>query len=176
MQPDLLMHSLNATPFKQLTAILAAHNLQRAAKDKKVDVIEQLHGLLTNPNILSKIIAQLPPEAKEALHRLLTAEGSLPVHTFEERYGPIRPYRPWRKDEDAGVKEPWLTPISVTERLWYLGLIYKDPPKPKAGTYQYYILPTELLLPLSQLLGREVQDPESSGPVSGILRRGVEVI
>ena len=96
MQPNPLTHYLTNTSFKQLTAILAMHHLQRAAKDTKVNLIEQVHLFLTNVNTLTTIITQLDTDSKDALHRLLAADGALPVHTFEARYGPIRTYKPWR--------------------------------------------------------------------------------
>ena len=153
MQSNGLRFYLTATTFKQLAAILAVHGLQRAAGDTKADVVEQLYQLLTNVNTLTSIVTQLDTNAKEALRRLMAADNALPLHTFEEYYGPVRSYKPWRKDGAAGVSRPWLTPISITETLWYLGLIYRDPPKPKPGLVQHYILPAELATLLAEIMG-----------------------
>lgn len=74
---------------------------------------------------------------------MLAADGALPVHPFAQRFGTIRPYRPWRKDEPA-ADAPWLAPISTAETLWYLGLIFRDPPQPQPGQVQHYVLPADL--------------------------------
>ena len=42
-QPRLLLDCLTNTPWKQLTALLAAYQLPRTAQQTKAQVIEQLH-------------------------------------------------------------------------------------------------------------------------------------
>ena len=68
------------------------------------------------------------------------------------------PYRPWRKAETTTVP-PWQAPISTTETLWYLGLIYCDPPKPQPGRVQHYVLPADLLPHLAVHLAPAAVDP-----------------
>lgn len=45
----------------------------------------------------------------------------MPAHRFVAQFGPLSPYRPWRKDS---ARTPWRHPASAAERLYYLGFIY----------------------------------------------------
>lgn len=139
--PVTLQEHLPIQSWRHLLAILAAHGLSISTSKAKTPLIAQLHTHLTKPETLVAIIAQLDPTAKDALRTLVTADGALPVHTFEARFGPIRPYKPWRKDENAGDPQPWLAPISATETLWYFALIFRDPPKRQPGITQHYVIP-----------------------------------
>jgi len=99
---------------------MGAHRFSTSTRQAKQPLIAQLQSHLTKTEVLSLILTQLDAFGKDALRQLLIAEGALPVHTFEKRFGPVRPYRPWRQDK--AQLQPWLAPISTTEQLWYLGL------------------------------------------------------
>ncbi len=79
--------------------MLAVHTLPRTAKQQ---VIEQLYHHLSQPQTMIAIITQLDAAAKEAFRHLLAADSALPVYIFAARFGPIRSYRPWRKDVGTG--------------------------------------------------------------------------
>ncbi len=163
MSQSLLMYHLNAASWNHLVALMAAHHLPRNAKQTKAAFVEVLNHHLLHRSTVTSIITQLDATAKEALRHLLAADGALPVHTFEARLGPIRPYRPWRKDAATDMAQPWLAPISATERLWYLGLLYRDPPKPKPGLVQHACLPADLLPLLRELLAQPNATPSVCG-------------
>ena len=171
-QPRLLLDCLTNTPWKQLTALLAAYQLPRTAQQTKAQVIEQLHHHLLQTATITSIIAQLDGSAQAALRALLAAAGALPVHTFEHRFGLIRPYRPWRKADATGADQPWRTPISTTETLWYLGLLYRDPPKPTPGFIQHYLIPAELVPPLRAHLALDQPTPFAPPPLPHPGRNG----
>ena len=162
-----LLLYLQATPWRQLLAIMGAHHCSTSTRQTKNAVIHHLHEHLTTIATLTSIVAQLNAMAKDALRHLLAANGSIPVHTFEQRYGPIRPYKPWRKDEQAGAPQPWLAPISTTETIWYLGLLYRDPPKRTPGLVQHYVLPAELLPLLAGIVNSPTVLPSHRGQLSG---------
>ena len=128
-----LRDHLQAVSWRHLLALLAAHGLSITSSQAKTLLIQRIDSHLTQPAVLTVIVAQLDALGKDALRALLAADGALPVHTFAQRFGPIRPYRPWRKAETTTVP-PWQAPISTTETLWYLGLMYCDPPKPLASS------------------------------------------
>lgn len=132
-----LLTCLATTPWRQLLAIMGAHQFSTSTRQAKDAVIHHLHTHLTTPAALATIITQLDATAKDALRQLLVADGALPVHTFETRFGPLRAYRPWRKEAATALAQPWLAPISATETLWYLGLLYRDPPKRQPGIVQH---------------------------------------
>ena len=171
-QPRLLLDCLTNTPWKQLTALLAAYQLPRTAQQTKAQVIEQLHHHLLQTATITSIIAQLDGSAQAALRALLAAAGALPVHTFEHRFGLIRPYRPWRKADATGADQPWRTPISTTETLWYLGLLYRDPPKPTPGFIQHYLIPAELVPGLRAHLALDQPTPFAPPPLPHPGRNG----
>lgn len=141
-------------------ALLAAHHLPRDAKQTKAALIDMLTQHLLQPATIATSIAQLDAVGKDALRALVAAGGALPVHPFHQRFGPLRPYRPWRKDPSADgqppLVQPWLAPISTTETLWYLGLLFRDPPKPQPGRVQHYVLPADLILHLTARLRQPV--------------------
>ncbi|MEZ4661487.1 MAG: hypothetical protein R2911_28385, partial [Caldilineaceae bacterium] len=57
-------------------------------------------------------------------------------------YGAIRPYRPWRNDEDNA--EPWRTPFRPPSASGIGALIYLNPPKTRPGVTQHVVIPAEL--------------------------------
>ena len=159
-QPATLQEHLQTVSWRHLLALLAAHGLSIASSQAKPTLIQQLDRHLTQPQVLNASIAQLDAVGKDALRALLAAGGALPVHPFQQRFGPLRPYRPWRQDPSADgqppVVQPWLAPISTTETLGYLGLLFRDPPKPQPGRVQHYVLPADLILHLTARLRQPV--------------------
>jgi hypothetical protein len=159
---------LTALPSRQLYARLAKHRLAIASSRPKAELIEQLHTHLTQPPILATMITQVDDFAKDALRALLNAQGALPVHPFEQRFGPLRPYHPWRQAEANNLLQPWLSPISATETLWYLGLLFRNPPKPTPGQVQHYVIPADLIPLLTDLLRQPgVTTPTTTVPPPG---------
>lgn len=171
MQPQhqLLVNHLAASSWHQLVALLAAHQLPRAAREQKAALVQQLAHHLTQPATIAAIVAQLTAAGKDALRQLLTADGALPSHTFETRYGPIRPFKPWRKDQDPADRQPWLAPISTTETLWYRGLIFRAPPHRQPGVVPHYVLPADLADLVAAALGLAPHSPNPAPRAQGVL-------
>lgn len=136
--------------WRQLLAIMATHGLASAAQQRKPDLIQLLEQQLQEPTTLQTIIAQLDATSQNALQALLASAGQLPAHRLEQGFGPRRPYRPWDKAATLNAAPPWQAPLTATERLWYLGLIYLNPPKPQPGVLQHYVLPAEIYNSLQQ--------------------------
>lgn len=88
----------------------------------------------------------MPAEEAEALRALVAAGGRLAVGAFTRSYGELREMGPGRLERE----EPWLDPVSVTELLWYRGLIYRafDQAAEADALVEYYYLPHELLAKL----------------------------
>ena len=157
MPTQSLRACLEQTPSRQLFALLATHHFAIASSRPKAELVERLYQHLTQRSTHEAMITQVNALGKDALRALLAADGALPAYTFQQRFGPIRPYRPWRADETVTVP-PWQAPSSTTETLWYLGLIFLDPPKPTPGHVQHYIIPADLLPALATLLPPPVAD------------------
>jgi len=127
-----------------LLAILETHNLSSSTRQRKEETVKQL--LIHLPAVISHFAAS----ENDAILALIAADGRLPALRFQERFGLIRPHQPWRKGspkenpKQSAEEKPWLAPNSTSERLLYLGLIYQQPSKPKAGQQQYFVMPAEL--------------------------------
>lgn len=83
----------------------------------------------------------LPPEEEAALQDLLAQDGKVPVSTFQRAYGELRLMGPGRMERE----EPWYDPASVTEALWYRGLIYRSFDPKAEDAVEYFYLPNEFL-------------------------------
>ncbi|MFN2144043.1 MAG: hypothetical protein ACK2T7_01760, partial [Anaerolineales bacterium] len=90
---------------------------------------------------LTELVEDLDPQAQSALSDLIGAGGQIPWHKFIEQYGEVREIGPGRRDRE----KPWLSPISTTERLWYLGLISRDFFDSAAGPQEFAYIPDDLL-------------------------------
>jgi hypothetical protein len=62
---------------------------------------------------------ELPPDARQALQALTSAGGRLPWSQFIRDYGELRQFGPARREKER----PDQRPVSVTEQLWYRGLL-----------------------------------------------------
>ena len=115
---------LDAHNWRMLRAIARAHHSHFDNLWAKSEAVERIAKLLTDPNAVRRALSRLPEEARESLLTLLTCEGQMVAHRFLERFGPIRPYRPWREDSP---RAPWRHPASPAEQLWFLGFIFFHP-------------------------------------------------
>lgn len=163
--PD-LHRCLERSSWRHLLAVMASHGLPCSTRWKKAALVETLHTHLAQPDVLRSTVARLSEPTQDVLAALLRADGALPTSTFTATFGAIRPSRPWRKD--AGPQQPWQNPTSPTERLWYLGLLYLDPPRPAPGVTQQVVVPADLLAQLQRLL----LFPQSGYPVRLYRRPG----
>jgi len=114
---------LAAHPWRTLRAIARALRWDFDSGWTQPEAALQLAERLTQTGVLRHILNRLPPDALEALLMLRAAGGAIVAHHFLERFGPLRPYRPWRRDSP---RAPWDAPASPAETLWYRGLIFED--------------------------------------------------
>jgi len=130
-----------------LLRVIAARWWIEIAGLKPRDLITQLANAIGDPTRSSAMLNQLAPTEREALRVLLTAGGTLPAARFSQRFGAIRSVGPARLERE----QPWRSPASPAEGLWYLGLIYKGFEQlPNGDMRDIFIAPAELqpLLPL----------------------------
>ncbi len=130
-------------PWRTLRAIAQAHHQRFNIRWRKDEAVAALTALLSDPRALTRALRTLPDEAHEALRVLQLNGGVLPAAHFLARFGPLRPYTPWRAEE---TPTPEAAALSVAERLWFLGLLFRVA-QPKADVV---IVPAEVLclLPL----------------------------
>lgn len=164
--PDLTT-CLQQTPWRQLLGMMQRHGLVASTRWSKADLVEALHQHLLQPQTLTAIIPQLGTDVHHALTTLLAADGMLPAQTFLQTFGALRAYRPWHKDEPAPA-QPWASAASPTEQLWWLGVLYLDPPRLQPGTHQRVVLPADLLPLLQTLLAPTPAQPRQLLPRPGL--------
>ncbi|HLF25900.1 MAG TPA: helicase-associated domain-containing protein [Anaerolineae bacterium] len=116
---------------------------------------------LSDPAHARAIVERLTLPEREALRTLLSKQGALGASSFAQRFGSIRPIGPARLERD----QPWRTPISPAEGLWYLGLIYRSFENRPIGMQDVIVAPAELH-PLHALLAAPELPAESLPPLA----------
>jgi hypothetical protein len=92
--------------------------LDIAAYSKKDAAEIILHKIITENNLIEKL-AEAPFETLPVLSYLIAQNGFILSTIFFEQFGEIRVMGERRKM----LEKPWESPISVTEWLWYHGVI-----------------------------------------------------
>lgn len=138
--------ALQQRTWRELRAMSYAHGLPFNVRFTKEQVCDHLHGMLVTRGALRHCLSHLDTQAYDALAALQAADGPIPLHRFEAIYGSIRRYRPWRQD---APRHPWRHPISLAERLWFLGLIAIIKARP--GQPRSVYVPDEVLVLLPPL-------------------------
>lgn len=114
-----LKQYLEHRTWRELRATAHAHGLHFNTNHTTLQARERLYQELTGGQ-LRRSFRALGPGERAALVALQAAGGFLPLYRFTAVFGPIRPYKPWQ--EDAPI-HPWRRPVSVAERLWFLGFV-----------------------------------------------------
>ena len=137
-----LTQCLSAASHRTLIAIARCHGFRAHKGIPKDSLVRQLANYLGDAARLHALVDDCRPDERRALYRLAASDGRLPAHDFTRPFGPIRPYRPWRAES---VRHPWRNPVSTSERLLYLGLIYLSRGNRKRGELAQIVLPAEFL-------------------------------
>jgi hypothetical protein len=112
-----------------LRRVLADHDLallrliaelwgESLAAGSQREAVEELAGLMLQPERAAALVAALPPEAQAAFEAL-ARPGRQPLAAFTRRHGELRAMGPARRDRE----KPWANAPSATETLWYRGLL-----------------------------------------------------
>ncbi|MBI3961038.1 MAG: WYL domain-containing protein [Chloroflexi bacterium] len=122
--PQLLTHLQNM-PHRDLRGVATRLALRNANTNDKEGWATAIHRFLLSAHSSQTLSSILSFSALDALRRLLAA-GELPAPLFFAEYGPIR--RP-------GVNRsydppPWQSPQSVSEELYYSGLLHSSDTRP----------------------------------------------
>ncbi|MCB9452455.1 MAG: WYL domain-containing protein [Anaerolineaceae bacterium] len=114
------MELLANRTWRDLRATARMHNFHFDNRWTHAEALAALHHFLLGQNQLAKVIRQLADDERAALMALKAHDGRIMRYIFTQRFGQIRRYRPWRDDAPP---HPWRRPISIAEKLWFLGLI-----------------------------------------------------
>ena len=160
-----LAHSLEGQDLGRLRIVADLWGIELQASEVH-SAIQQLEALL--PQAVADGLAALPAEAQQALAALSAESGRLPWGQFARNFGELRDLGPGRRDKE----QPHLHPISVTEQLWYRGLIGRAFFDTSEGLREFAYVPDELLAvleasrPSAQPFGRPARPEERAHLVS----------
>ena len=135
-----LATSLRAFDIDQLQQIAAIWGLETAEDDKNSLLLTlELH--IPQPESFTAMFDRLPEPAKQAMLSLKNNDGKLPWSTFVQRFGDIRALgKTLRKKE-----QPWAFPASISETLWYQGLLGRDFLRVEDDLQEMAYIPDEFL-------------------------------
>ncbi len=116
--------------------------------------ILQLSAFLVNSTTLQTMLSNLPTEAKTALDDLVQHKGRLAWAQFSRQYGDVREMGAARRDRE----KPYDQPSSISEVLWYRGLIGRTFFDAAGGVEEFAYVPDDLLelIPASTVRGSYV--------------------
>jgi len=105
------------------------------------EIIEEMVQQLADLGSLKAIYELITDEQKKCLAVLTGEGGKLPWNTFVRRYGSIREMGVARREREM----PFNNPISITESLWFHGLIGRAFLNIDDVLQEYVYIPDELL-------------------------------
>ena len=85
------------------------------------EIIDRLVEEMTHPETVLATVQRLSDQQREGLAFVL-AQGPVKAHVLTRKYGQVRRLGAGRLEWEAA----WEQPVSVAERLWFLGLIYRE--------------------------------------------------
>jgi hypothetical protein len=153
--PDLL-HSLQGKDLGYLKIIARLWNIELNASDIHA-ALNSLISALLNRKLVAEIIETLPPDAQTAIEFLLENDSRVSWAAFCRRFGDIREMGAGKRDRE----QPYLSPITTTEILWYRGIIARAFLNVAGSPQEFAYIPDDLvpLLPAARhseklILGR----------------------
>ena len=137
--PDLI-HCLHDHDLGFLNVIADLWGVELKAPDAK-GALPELSRALTESGLVVEIIEALPEKARQAVEALIQNSGWMTWSRFTREYGPLREMGPGKRDRE----KPYLDPNSVTEMLWYRGLIGRDFLKREGELQECAYIPEDML-------------------------------
>ena len=161
--PD-ISQSLQGRDLGHLVIVAEGWGIKLDAPDTRT-ALQHLSIFLLDPQIVTKRIAELPAEARQALDDLIRSSGRLPWSLFTRRYGEVRVMGAGKRDRE----QPQRSPTSPAELLWYLALVARSFFDTSAGVQEFAYIPDDLLPLLPQPasqdavpMGRPATAPEAA--------------
>lgn len=140
-----LVRALLDYDFDLLRIIAAQWDVDLRATERTL-AAEELAAAMLRPEAVAAVWERLDGEQQGALFDLMAQGGKMPFSHFVRRYGDLRPMGPARRERE----KPWLAPISITEALYYRGLIVRAFEPTPAGVQEHIAIPSDLRLLLPQ--------------------------
>jgi hypothetical protein len=135
-----LLESLQNYDLGQLHIAAELWGIDLEAPDVRLGRKNLALGLL-DKELVAETIEILPGRALQAMAELVERGGRQPWHQFSKQYGEIREMGASRRDRE----QPYRNPVSISERLWYLGLLHRAFLESEHGPQEYAYIPEDLL-------------------------------
>jgi hypothetical protein len=143
--PQALRDSLAEYPRIMLEAIAEGWGV--ALTDEQTpEIVDRLAAEMVKPESVQFVLRRLNEMEREAL-AYVAALGQVKVHVMTRQYGAIRRLGPGRLEWEA----VWRQPISTAERLWFLGLVYREYAQDERYHGEVLYIPAELRVALPPL-------------------------
>lgn len=142
MKRRALITCLEAHSLAVQRGIAAKYGIEVEGKAQE-QLVQALLLKLSTAEVIDGLLAEMEEDTRTALHMLLAAGGQMPSPRFQRD-----PLGGELRVLGMGALErvrPWEEPISSTERLFYLGLIYQDFGVIGEFRGQILFIPVELL-------------------------------
>jgi hypothetical protein len=138
------MPDLNACLYNRempfLRGVAAFWGVDITAKDARTYSLK-LEEAILDSGLITEVVESLPKAALEALQSLRAVDGSQPWTSFTRVYGEVRPMGPAKLERE----KPSIFPASITELLWYRGLIGRAFYQHPDGLQETTFLPYEFI-------------------------------
>ena len=122
------------------------------------DLIRLICSRILDAEILRKFLnSTAGAELRAPLKYLCDNNGSVPTEDFQNRFGIQRVMG----TEKIRREKAWQDPVSLTEKLWYRGLIFRGNSLSDDGYTELFQVPDDLLRILAGLLASEKELPLS---------------
>jgi len=135
-----LQSSLMDYSMAKLRALAATRGIELTTS-KRLDAARDLAAAMRTPDSIAEALEILDAEERRVLETVQASGGQVRADPFVRRFGGIRPIG----DGRLLAEEPWLAPETPMERLYYLGLLFKEFSEYGGGLVEFYFIPTDVL-------------------------------
>ncbi|MGA2820480.1 MAG: helicase-associated domain-containing protein [Anaerolineales bacterium] len=108
-----------------------------ASRDDLADLVQAM----LEPDRVEAMYQGLSKEDRAGIDRIRALGGRMPLARFSVEFGEIREMGVARRERD----QPWLSPISSAERLWYQGWLGRTFWDSSNGPEEFVFIPDDLL-------------------------------
>lgn len=176
--PDLI-HSLLNQDIGHLRIIADLWGLELDSTDSDL-ARDELSASLLDFNLLTDLLDSLPPEADSAIAALLASNGRVAWATFARQFGDIREMGAGKRDRE----HPHRNPISVSEILFYRGILARAFFDTDKGSQEFAYTPDDLFelmkeergKNLANFAGLAVNNSEPLGRPASPNEKGKEIL
>jgi hypothetical protein len=148
--PD-LFESLQGRDLGHLKIIASLWGIPLNAPDTRVGLLRLCPQMLDVKHV-EATIKELPEEVKKALEELYRNDGRISWAFFIRSYGELRELGVGKRDRER----PYANNPSITEYLWYRGLIARNFFELPGGPEEYAYIPDDLFLLLPRIREDEI--------------------